>query len=302
MPTMSKTDAETNLLAAWAQRLQNTLATGQQDPQAAASVHADGPPSDLRADLRAAMLTRVATSVAAHREYLTVRRERSAWTEAAPGVRLRLLRRDAQFEVDILELADGAALPAVDKGCAQELLLLDGALVDNAQGVLSAALPAFSHAVLPPPEAAAPPELRACGSTQVYRRRLRGPMQTLPAIQAQWWQTGFEHWTTRGFTRPQRWIETGPGVQVLPLCTQGHVVSMLVRFEAGARVPDHGHAIDEDCLVLQGEMFLGDILLRAGDYQLAPAGGSHFDENSDIGVCFYFHGALDDALRGARHP
>jgi hypothetical protein len=50
--------------------------------------------------------------------------------------------------------------------------------------------------------------------------------------------------------------------------------------------------------VLQGEMFLGDILLRAGDYQLAPAGGTHFGETSDVGVLFFFHGALDPVLRG----
>lgn len=44
---------------------------------------------------------------------------------------------------------------------------------------------------------------------------------------------------------------------------------MRVRFAAGASVPDHGHALNEDCLMLQGEMFFGDILLRAGDYQVA---------------------------------
>mgnify|MGYP001132728637 CR=1 FL=1 len=90
-----------------------------------------------------------------------------------------------------------------------------------------------------------------------------------------------------------------PGVQVLPLAAKRHVVSMLVRFEPGAGVPDHGHEIDEDCLVLEGEMFLGDILLRPGDYQLAPAGGGHFGETSDAGVLFFFHGAVDAAL-GAR--
>jgi hypothetical protein len=69
---------------------------------------------------------------------------------------------------------------------------------------------------------------------------------------------------------------------------------------AGASVPDHGHALNEDCLVLEGEMFLGDILLRTGDYQLAPAGGSHFNENSDVGVLFFFHGALDPVLKEIR--
>jgi quercetin dioxygenase-like cupin family protein len=97
---------------------------------------------------------------------------------------------------------------------------------------------------------------------------------------------------------PGPWVDNRAGVQVLPLAVKAKVVSMLVRFEAGAGVPDHGHALDEDCLMLQGEMFLGDILLRAGDYQLAPAGGTHFGETSETGALFYFHGALDAALRG----
>ena len=64
------------------------------------------------------------------------------------------------------------------------------------------------------------------------------------------------------------------------------VVSMLVRFDAGASVPDHHHAIEEDSLVIDGEMFLGDLLLRQGDFQLAPAGGGHWGETSDVGCLF----------------
>ncbi|CAN5186422.1 hypothetical protein BH11PSE10_BH11PSE10_11930 [soil metagenome] len=71
---------------------------------------------------------------------------------------------------------------------------------------------------------------------------------------------------------------------------------MLVRFAAGAGVPDHTHALDEDCLMLEGEMFLGDTLLRPGDYQMAAAGSRHFGEMSDVGGTFYFHGAIDPVL------
>jgi len=43
-------------------------------------------------------------------------------------------------------------------------------------------------------------------------------------------------------------------------------------------------------------MFLGDVLLQRGDYQLAPAGGGHFGETSDVGCTFFFHGAIDPVL------
>jgi quercetin dioxygenase-like cupin family protein len=116
-------------------------------------------------------------------------------------------------------------------------------------------------------------------------------------LEARWWALAgaSSAWVDPG---RRRWHASTDGVDVLPLRGDADVVSMLVRFAAGASVANHRHALDEDCLVLQGEMFLGDILLRAGDYQLAPAGGTHFGETSDVGVPFFFHGALDPVLRG----
>ena len=50
---------------------------------------------------------------------------------------------------------------------------------------------------------------------------------------------------------------------------------------------------DEECMMLQGEVFLGDILLRAGEYQLAPAGSLHGDVYSDVGATLFVRGARD---------
>jgi quercetin dioxygenase-like cupin family protein len=131
----------------------------------------------------------------------------------------------------------------------------------------------------------------------VYLRHLLCAPSELAALGARWWTLAhaFSAWVDPA---RRRWHPSSPGVEVLLLRGDSEVVSMLVRFAAGASVPDHSHAIDEDCLVLQGEMFLGDILLRTGDYQLAPAGGTHFGETSDVGVLFFFHGALDPVLKG----
>jgi quercetin dioxygenase-like cupin family protein len=79
----------------------------------------------------------------------------------------------------------------------------------------------------------------------------------------------------------------------MPLWGHPDCTSMLVRFAPGAGVPDHQHAVHEDCLMLEGEMFLGDILLRPGDYQLAPAGSGHLATETDTGVVIYAHGDLD---------
>ena len=44
------------------------------------------------------------------------------------------------------------------------------------------------------------------------------------------------------------------------------------------------HPVDEECMMLSGEVFLGDILLQAGDYQHAPAGSEHLEMFSDTGA------------------
>jgi uncharacterized cupin superfamily protein len=75
---------------------------------------------------------------------------------------------------------------------------------------------------------------------------------------------------------------------------------MLVRMQPGARVPTHPHPIDEECLMLEGEMFLGDTLLRAGDFQLAPAGTRDADVVTDVGALFYVRGAAGCGMHAAR--
>jgi anti-sigma factor ChrR (cupin superfamily) len=71
--------------------------------------------------------------------------------------------------------------------------------------------------------------------------------------------------------------------------------SMLLRLQPGARIAGHPHALDEECLMLEGEAFFGDTLLRAGEYQLAPAGTRHGDLVSDVGALLYVHGAARHA-------
>lgn len=68
---------------------------------------------------------------------------------------------------------------------------------------------------------------------------------------------------------------------------------MLYHAQAGAAVPQHSHGHDEECLMVQGELFLDDVLLQEGDYQLAPAGTGHRVTETDTGVVIYAHGDLD---------
>ncbi len=51
----------------------------------------------------------------------------------------------------------------------------------------------------------------------------------------------------------------------------------LLKFDAGGCIPGHLHRKDEECYVLEGEMLMGDHLVRAGDFHLARAGYRHPD-------------------------
>lgn len=275
------------------------MTAGLDDPdwcaKVAAQLSSPLPVERRRAELRASLLARVHASALAHRQYRTVRIEDSPWESIAEGLTRRVLRSDPSVRVEMLRLAAGTEFPWPADADAQELLLLEGGLASTTWGPSPTGVPS-ARAYCVRQRSMHPPSLRAAEDTLVYvRQRLVGT-DALAPLESRWWALPAP---SAGWVDPERrrWHPSSAGVEVLPLRGDADVVSMLVRFAPGASVPDHGHAIDEDCLVLQGDMFLGDILLRAGDYQLAPAGGGHFGETSEPGVLFFFHGALDPVLK-----
>jgi hypothetical protein len=91
----------------------------------------------------------------------------------------------------------------------------------------------------------------------------------------------------------ENWVEVIDGVFKRELWSDSVWVSRIYRLEPGVLIPGHSHLLDEECMMLQGEVFLGDILLRAGEYQLAPAGSLHGEVCSDVGATLFVRGARD---------
>ncbi len=250
-------------------------------------------PASRGAALHQQLLLRVTDSARRHSGYHTVRREQVSWQVTAPGVRRRLLRESGGLRAELVQLQADTLLPVAADTQAQEVLVVQGGLHSGAQ---DAVLGPLAYLVRHSGTPGSPPAggLRTTAPTTLFVRSwLAG--SSLPALEARWWQTACRKPLQLPAGR-RPWTAAGPGVQVQALCGDPQVVSMLVRFEPGAGVADHDHAIDEDCLMLAGEMFLGDVLLRPLDYQMAPAGLGHFGETSERGGLFYFHGALDDVL------
>lgn len=79
------------------------------------------------------------------------------------------------------------------------------------------------------------------------------------------------------------WRAILPGVCAKVLFDDGRTTTWLARMQAGSRIPAHDHDCDEEFLVLEGAMRIGDMPLGAGDYQHVRAGGHHPDCLSDAG-------------------
>lgn len=89
------------------------------------------------------------------------------------------------------------------------------------------------------------------------------------------------------------WPDFAPGIRRRVLWQRDGQAALLYHAQPGAAVPQHSHGHDEECLMVQGELFLDDLLLQEGDYQLAPAGTGHRITETDTGVVIYAHGDLD---------
>ena len=53
--------------------------------------------------------------------------------------------------------------------------------------------------------------------------------------------------------------------------------TLLVKMQPGAILKSHIHEFEEECLVIEGDLRYGDLVLRAGDYHHAWAGAHHAD-------------------------
>jgi quercetin dioxygenase-like cupin family protein len=75
------------------------------------------------------------------------------------------------------------------------------------------------------------------------------------------------------------WATLAPGVTVKVLHQEPglKVSTFLVRMQPGSRAPVHAHRTEEQCLVLEGEVNVGDHVIRGGDWHVALPGSIHSD-------------------------
>ncbi len=232
--------------------------------------------ADPQPSLRSRLLQRVHASHAHERQFQTVRRDAAPWLPLAAAVRHQPLARTPHARSCVVEIDAGAVLPAVPGFTQAELVVLAG------QAVVAGTALACGEAACMPHDLGHAVHAGPAG-TRLYLR-LSAPDAPAGALL---------HFST--IAGEDGWDDFCPGVRIRMLWNGGERSSVLVRMRAGASVVAHGHALEEECMMLAGEAFVGDTLLRSRDYQLAPPGSRHGAVTTDVGALFYVHGALDPA-------
>ena len=88
------------------------------------------------------------------------------------------------------------------------------------------------------------------------------------------------------------WENVAPGIDRKILWESGPARSWMVRLAPGALFPAHLHPMDEECVVLEGSLRIGDILLHAGDFHVGRQESMHGVTSTDTGAVVYLRGAL----------
>ncbi len=104
----------------------------------------------------------------------------------------------------------------------------------------------------------------------------------------------FERGAVTNTVRPDQgeWEKFSPRIRmkVLRREADGGSMSYLLKLEPGAFLVPHKHAIDEECVVLEGEVMIGSELVGPGSYHLAPRGMVHQPIRSEHGAILFIRG------------
>lgn len=152
----------------------------------------------------------------------------------------------------------------------------DKVVMTNALGADTVALLAANHASVELPAA--------------LKLRMRNAILEKVAAESACLTPGFQ--TIRA--AEGEWMQAVPGaaIKILHQSPDSPVVTYLARLEPGFEMPGHPHPYDEECIMLEGEMWLGDLHLKAGDYHFAAKGVLHGKLRTETGALVFQKGVL----------
>jgi hypothetical protein len=87
--------------------------------------------------------------------------------------------------------------------------------------------------------------------------------------------------------------EPGLEMRILSVDHAARRFSCLLKFAPGARLPAHPHASAEECVVLEGNLYMGGVHMTAGDFLRVEEGVDHVEQWSDTGALAFVSGPLE---------
>jgi anti-sigma factor ChrR (cupin superfamily) len=124
------------------------------------------------------------------------------------------------------------------------------------------------------PEVAPPPDLLARLEARVRREQRRRPVEATVFAEEGAWEA----------------VAIGVRIKVLSIDAEAGTRSFLLSMDAGTRLPAHRHASVEECMMISGDLVLGDLALKAGDYHRIAAGTHHPTGFSRTGCIAFIRG------------
>jgi quercetin dioxygenase-like cupin family protein len=244
------------------------------------------PPSQTMLDLLETRLENgIQVNIAKHAGLRTVRSREGVWQSLVSGIRYKPLWQSQQGNSVLIEFAPGASLPLHRHQYLEEGIVLSGSLqLDDLE------LTQFDYHV------------SDAGSRHGRIRSKHGALAYLRGSSVGQGLAMFkeilggllpknEKTSKSILTNEGDWIEAQKGLFQKDLWTDGTVASRFFRIEPGTKIEGHYHPMDEECMMLSGDVFLGDILLQQGDYHLAPKGSEHLEITSDTGGLLFVRSA-----------
>ncbi len=243
-------------------------------------------PAGERSGVPGGLLKRIGESARARAALLSVRARQGGWSRLISGVRKKPLWDGPAGASVLLEFQPGVRLPVHRHTWLEEAICLAGGLrvgdLELGPGDYQASPPGSRHG-----------QITSCPRRGALAY-LRGAAVGHPGKQLSELLGGIL--PLRG--APQRtvllrdggWQAVAPGVEMLPLWSGGGVASRYLRLQAGASLPEQDGSGDEECMIIEGEVFFGDLLLQGGDFLRVPAGARPAEVVSDSGALLFVHG------------
>ena len=228
---------------------------------------------------------RIQVSIAKHAGLRTVRSREGVWRGLVSGIRYKPLWESPHGNSVLVEFAPGSALPLHRHAFLEEGIVLSGGLqLDDLE------LSQFDYHVSPPGS-----HHGRIQSKQGALAYLRGSSLGQPLSMFKELLGGLlpkNHKESGSiYNSEEGWVEVQDGLYQKDLWKDSAVVSRFFRLAPNTKIPGHYHPMDEECMMLSGDIFLGDLLLQGGDYHNASAGSEHLEIFSDTGALLYVRGA-----------